>query len=166
MRFPDTKLVNWVDYRERLALEVRKLAPRTVILPYWEARHPDHYHASEIAFDACFLAGLRKLDPASTPGRPFNVIYSSLYANVTPSFVVDITRQFDRRMESLLAYKSQYGDSAEESNLFPAEAEIRERLAGIARFYGNLIGVRYAEPFVVRETMRVDDVVALGVRSF
>ena len=63
MRFPDTKLVNWVEYREKLALEIRALTPRTVILPYWQARHPDHYHASEIAFDACFLAGLRKLDP-------------------------------------------------------------------------------------------------------
>jgi bacillithiol biosynthesis deacetylase BshB1 len=166
MRFPDTKLVNWVDYREKLALEIRALAPRTVILPYWQARHPDHYHASEIAFDACFLAGLRKLDPETKPGRPFNVIYSSLYANVMPTFVVDITRQFERRMESLLAYKSQYGDGAEPSDLFPQAAEIRDRLAGIARFYGNLIGVKYGEPFIVRETMRVDDIVSLGVRSF
>ena len=69
MRFPDTKLVNWVEYRERLALEIRQLRPRTVILPYWEARHPDHYHAAEIAFDACFLAGLRKLDPETEPRR-------------------------------------------------------------------------------------------------
>jgi bacillithiol biosynthesis deacetylase BshB1 len=103
MRFPDTKLVNWVDYRERLATGIRLLRPRTVILPYWEARHPDHYHASEIAFDACFLAGLSKLDPATPPSRPFNVIYSTMYANVTPSFVVDITREFERRMESLFA---------------------------------------------------------------
>lgn len=166
MRFPDTKLVNWVEYREKLALEIRSLQPRTVILPYWEARHPDHYHASGIAFDACFLAGLRKLDPATPPGRPFNVIYSSLYANVTPSFVVDITKEFERRMHSLLAYKSQYGEGTEASELFPEVAEIRSRLAGIARFYGNLIGVKYGEPFVIRETMRVDDVVALGVRSF
>jgi N-acetylglucosamine malate deacetylase 1 len=166
MGFPDTKLVNWVEYREKLALKIRALTPRTVILPYWEARHPDHYHASGIAFDACFLAGLRKLDPETPPGRPFNVIYSSLYANVTPTFVVDITREFDRRMDSLLAYKSQYGDASEASDLFPQSAEIRDRLAGIARFYGNLIGVKYGEPFVIRETMRVDDVVSLGVRSF
>lgn len=166
MRFPDTKLVNWVDYREKLAMEIRRLTPRTVILPYWEARHPDHYHASEIAFDACFLAGLRKLDPVTEPGRPFNVIYSGMYANVTPSFVVDITREFDRRMESLFAYQSQYGDLTEASALFPQAADIRDRLAGIARFYGNLIGVRYGEPFVIKETMRVDDVVSLGVRSF
>jgi N-acetylglucosamine malate deacetylase 1 len=166
MRFPDTRLVNWVEYREKLALEIRALQPRTVILPYWQARHPDHYHAAEIAFDACFLAGLRKLDPATAPGRPFNVIYASMYANVTPSFVVDITKEFDLRMDALFAYKSQYGDSADASDLFPQASEIRDRLAGIARFYGNLVGVKYGEPFTVRETMRVDDVVALGVRSF
>src|SRR4029079_6734952 len=136
---------------------IRGLQPRTVILPYWEARHPDHYHAAGIGFDACFLAGLWMLDPATEPGRPFNVIYSSMYANVTPSFVVDITREFDRRMESLFAYKSQYADTAEASDSFPQASEIRDRLAGIARFYGNLIGVKYGEPYVVKETMRVDD---------
>jgi LmbE family N-acetylglucosaminyl deacetylase len=137
-----------------------------VILPYWEARHPDHYHAAEIGFDACFLAGLRKLDPASEPARPFNVIYSAMYANVTPSFVVDITREFDRRMDALFAYESQYGARDEATGLFPDAVEIRDRLAGIARFYGNLIGVKYGEPYVVKETLRVDDVLSLGARTF
>jgi N-acetylglucosamine malate deacetylase 1 len=166
MRFPDTKLVNWVEYRETLAREIRALRPRTVILPYWEARHPDHYHASAIAFDASFLAGLRKLDPDTEPGRPYKVIYSSMYANVTPSFVVDISRQFDARMASLFAYESQYGPQDTASDLFPAKSEITDRLAAIARFYGNLIGAKFGEPFVVRETLRIDDVVAMPVRTF
>lgn len=166
MRWPDTRLINTVGYRESLALEIRRLKPRTVILPYWEARHPDHYHAGAIALEAAFLAGLRKLDPTSDPHRPFKVIYSSLYANVTPSFVVDISGQFDRRMESLFCYQSQYGAQAAASDLFPGTDEIRERMAAIARFYGNLIGVRYGEPFMVKETMRVDDVVAWNVRTF
>ena len=166
MGFPDTKLVNWVEYRERLAREIRSLRPRTVMIPYWEARHPDHYHAGAIAFDASFLAGLQKLDPETTPARPFKVIYSSMYSNVTPSFVVDISAHFERRMESLFCYASQYGVQDGASGLFPNEAEIRERLAAIARFYGNLIGVKYGEPFVVKETMRIDDVVAMPVRTF
>jgi N-acetylglucosamine malate deacetylase 1 len=166
LRFPDTRLVNWVEYREALAREIRRLRPRTVILPYWEARHPDHYHAGAIAFDACFLAGLRKLDSETEPARPYKVIYSSMYANVPPSFVVDISRHFDRRMESLFSYDSQYGSHVAASELFPARSEITDRLAAIARFYGNLIGVKYGEPFVVKETMRADDVVALPVRTF
>jgi N-acetylglucosamine malate deacetylase 1 len=166
MRFPDTKLLNWAEYRERLAMEIRQAQPRTVIIPYWDARHPDHYHASEIAFDACFLAGLRKLDAASEPHRPYKVIYSSLYANVTPSFVVDITAYFDSRMRSLFCYESQYGSHEEGSSLFPDQQEISDRLAGIARFYGNLIGVKYGEPYVVKETMRLDDIVTLAPRTF
>jgi LmbE family N-acetylglucosaminyl deacetylase len=149
-----------------VAAEIRRLRPRVVILPYWEARHPDHYRASEIGYEACFLAGLRKLDEHSQPHRPFKILYSSVYANVTPSFVVDISAQFERRMQALLAYQSQYGDESGDSSLFPNQAEIHERLAAVARYYGNLIGVRYGEAFVVKETMRVDDVVALGGRSF
>jgi bacillithiol biosynthesis deacetylase BshB1 len=166
LRFPDARLENNLSARMTLAVEIRNLKPRTVILPYWQARHPDHYRTAEMAYEACFLAGLKRLDEYSEAHRPFKVLYSSLYANVTPSFVVDITPQFERRMEALLAYRSQYGRSEEGSGLFPTETEIRERLGAMARFYGNLIGARYGEPFVVKETMRVDDVVALPVRSF
>jgi bacillithiol biosynthesis deacetylase BshB1 len=166
MRFPDTRLINSVEYREKLAVEIRRLRPRTIIIPYWEARHPDHFHAGSIAFDATFLSGLRKLDSDVPPHRPFKLIYSSMYGNVTPSFVVDISPYFERRMESLFCYRSQYGAQDAASELFPDASEIRERLAAIARFYGNLIGVKYGEPFVVKEMMRVDDVVSMPVRSF
>ncbi len=165
MRLPDARLENTVSVRMSLAAEIRKLRPRVVILPYWEARHPDHYRASEIGFEACFLAGLKKLDEETEPHRPAKILYSSLYANVTPSFVVDISAQFERRMAALLAYDSQYGDHPDAADLFPQQQEIRERLGAIARFYGNLIGVEYGEPFVVKETMRVDDITAMGVRS-
>jgi bacillithiol biosynthesis deacetylase BshB1 len=165
LHFPDARLENSMAGRMTLAQRIRELRPRTVILPYWEGRHPDHYRTAELGYEACFLAGLRKIDPYTEPHRPYKVVYSSLYANVTPSFVVDITSQFDRRMESLLAYRSQYGDATEGAALFPDEPEIRDRLASTARFYGNLIGVKYGEPFVVKETMRVDDVVGLPVRS-
>lgn len=163
---PDARLENTLAAKTMLAQEIRRLKPRTVILPYWEARHPDHYRAGEIGFEACFLAGLKKLDESTPAHRPFKVLYSSLYANVTPSFVVDITPHFERRMAALLCYESQYGETTEASTLFPQATEIRERHAAIARFYGNLIGVKYGEPFVVKETLRVDDVVSMPVRSF
>jgi len=165
LRWPDARLENTVSARMSLASEIRNLRPRVVILPYWEARHPDHYRACEIGFEACFLAGLKKLDEETPPHRPHKILYSSLYANVTPSFVVDISSQFERRMSALLAYESQYGAAGEGAELFPSQQEIRERLAAIARFYGNLIGVKYGEPFVVKETMRVDDITTMGVRS-
>ena len=166
LELPDARLENTLAVRLSLMSEIRRLQPRVVILPYWEGRHPDHYRVAEIGYEACFLAGVRKLDEASEPHRPFKVLYASLYANVTPSFVVDISGQFERRMAALLSYESQYGRQGEASDLFPDPEEIRERLAAVARFYGNLIGVRYGEPFVVKETLHVDDVVALGGRSF
>jgi len=165
MRFPDARLENDISARMSLAVKIRELRPRVVILPYWEARHTDHYRAAELGYEACFLAGLKKLDEYSEPHRPHKEIYSALYANVTPSFVVDISAQFEARMSALLSYESQYGARGEGSDLFPQEQEIRERLGAIARFYGNLIGVRYGEPFVVKEAMHVDDIVAMGVRS-
>lgn len=166
MRFPDTRLLNTTEYREKLALEIRRLRPRMVILPWGEARHPDHAHASAIGFDACFLAGLRKLDAETDAARPYKVIYASMYSKITPSFVVDISPWYERRMQSLFCYKSQYGAQSSSSDLFPDEPEIRERLAGIARYYGNLIGVRYGEPYMVKEIMRIDDIVTIPVRSF
>src|SRR5947209_8433314 len=141
LHFPDARLENTMAGRMTLAHRIRELRPRAVILPYWEGRHPDHYRASEIGYEACFLAGLRKIDQYTEPHRPYKIVYASIYANVTPTFVVDISPFFDKRMESLLAYKSQYGEHVEGATLFPDEAEIRDRLSTTARFYGNLIGV-------------------------
>jgi bacillithiol biosynthesis deacetylase BshB1 len=165
LRMPDARLENTLAARMTLAMKIRELRPRVVILPYWQARHPDHYRAGEMGYEACFLAGLKKLDPYSEPHRPFKILYASVYADVKPSFVVDISAQFERRMAALLSYSSQYGATGEGAGLFPKEEEIRERLGAIARFYGNLIGVRYGEPFVVKEAMEIGDIVAMPVRS-
>lgn len=165
LRWPDARLENTITARMTLAGVIRRIRPRVVILPYWASRHPDHYRASEIGYEACFLAGLRRLEEETPPHRPFKILYSSLYANVTPSFVVDISRQFERRMAALLSYTSQYGDSEAASDLFPSHQEIKERLAAIARFYGNLIGVKYGEPFVVKESIQIDDIASMPVRS-
>ncbi len=166
MRFPDARLENNIAARMSLAGRIRRLRPRVVILPYWEARHPDHYRASELGFEASFLAGLKKLDESVPPHRPYKVLYSSLYADVRPSFIVDISPHFERRMEALFCYESQYAATGAATELFPEQSEIRERLGSIARFYGQQIGVKYGEPFVVKEAMQVEDIVAMGVRSF
>ena len=150
-----------------IAQKIRELRPRVVIIPYWEARHPDHYRAGEMAYEACFLAGLKKIDPYTEPHRPYKVVYSSQYANVPPTL-----RGRHHRRSSTGAWircsptASQYGEMETGSGLFPPAQEVRERLAAMARFYGNLIGVKYGEAFVVKETMRVDDLVAMPVRSF
>ncbi len=162
---PDAHLENTFEAKLAIASKIRELQPQVVILPYWEARHPDHYRCSEIGFEACFLSGLRRLELDGEPHRPRKILYASIYADVKPSFVVDISAQFERRLKALLSYRSQYADRADAADLFPSEDEVAERIRAAARTYGMLIDAQYGEPFVVKETMSVDDVVRLGVRS-
>jgi N-acetylglucosamine malate deacetylase 1 len=146
---------------------LREQRPRVVILPYWQGRHPDHYTTSVLGYEACFLSGLTKLavDSPHPPHRPFKIIYATLYYDVRPTFVVDITAQFERRLESLLAYKTQFSDQAAGSQNFPAAAEIRARMEAMARFYGLMAGVTYAEPFLQKEVGRCEDILDIPVQS-
>jgi bacillithiol biosynthesis deacetylase BshB1 len=162
---PDGRVENSWENRLKVARIIRETRPRVVILPYWQARHPDHATASTLGYEACFLSGLKKLDIPGEPHRPFKVIYASLYHDIRPTFVVDITAQFEQRLESLFAYKSQYEDQSAGSKDFPAYAEIRQRLETMARFYGLLAGVDYAEPFVQKEVGLVDNLLMIPVKS-
>ena len=162
---PDGRVENTYENRLKVARVIRQLRPRVLILPYWQARHPDHAIASPLGYEAAFLAGLTKLDLGAAPYRPFKIIYASLYADVRPTFVVDISAQFETRFASLMAYRSQYEDQAAGSGLFPKQAEIRERIAVMAGYYGLLAGVQYAEPFVQKEAGLVEDLLAIPVQS-
>lgn len=168
LEIPDGQVENTHENRVKIARAVRRLQPDVVILPYWEARHPDHYKVAALGYEGCFFAGLKKFDPQSTlaPHRPFKIIYASLYADVRPTFVVDITQQFEARLASLFAYRSQYEDQAEGSGIFVRAAEIRGRIESMASHYGALAGVKYGEPFVQKEVGLVDDITSLPVRSF
>jgi bacillithiol biosynthesis deacetylase BshB1 len=175
---PDGRVENTWENRIKIARVIREQRPHVLILPYWKGRHPDHYTTSVLGYEAAFLAGLKKL--GSTPGsgeaggeaisqlaphRPFKIIYATLYYDVRPSFVVDITNQFETRFQALLAYKSQYTDQSAGSGLFPAQQEIRSRMESMASFYGLLAGVKYAEPFVQKEVGLVEDLAAIPVQS-
>jgi bacillithiol biosynthesis deacetylase BshB1 len=168
---PDGRVENTWDNKLKIARVLRELRPRVLILPYWKGRHPDHYTASVLGYEACFVAGLAKLALEGTDGaplaayRPFKVIYATLYYDVRPTFVVDISEQFETRFQSLMAYGSQYRDQEAGKGLFPMQAEIRARVEAMARFYGMLGGVDFAEPFLQKEVGLVDDLLAIPVRS-
>lgn len=226
---PDGRVENTWENRLKVARVIRKTRPRVVILPYWKGRHPDHYTASKLGYEACFLAGLAKLDvdralsaqqsafsqvasavasvvagedqrsisaakagrtrnrlgttesralPGTAhgessggvgeklaPHRPFKIIYATLYYDIRPTFVVDITDQFEARFESLMAYKTQFSDQEAGKDIFPAPEEIRARVESMARFYGMLAGVTYGEPFLQKEVGLVEDVTAIPVKS-
>jgi N-acetylglucosamine malate deacetylase 1 len=182
---PDGRVENTWENRLKIARVLREERPRVVILPYWQGRHPDHYTCSTLGYEACFLAGLSKLQleaesrkqskstaetqaqtPLSLPPhRPFKIIYATLYYDIRPTFVVDITSQFEARLESIYAYKSQFTDQQAGRGDFPAHAEIRERVATMAGYYGMLAGVKYAEPFLQKEVGLVEDLAMIPVKS-
>ena len=165
---PDGNVQNTYENRLKIAGVLRRLRPRVVILPYWQGRHPDHYTTGTLGYEACFVSGLGKVETPgeqNPPHRPFKIVYASLYADVRPTFVVDITPYVEDRLRALMAYRSQYASQAEGSKLFVPEEEIRERMFAEARHYGLLGGVKYAEPFVQKEVGLVEDLMMVSVQS-
>jgi bacillithiol biosynthesis deacetylase BshB1 len=173
---PDGRVENTWENRLKVASVIRETRPHVVILPYWKGRHPDHYTCSTLGYEACFLAGLAKIALSSQPSasqepsalaphRPFKIVYATLYYDVRPTFVVDITNEFDGKFASIMAYKSQFSDQEEGKDLFPAHDEIRTRVEAMARYYGMLGGVTYAEPFLQKEVGLVDDLLVIPVKS-
>ncbi len=164
---PDARIEATMENKLAIAKKIRQLRPRVVILPYWEGRHPDHYTCSRVGYEACFLAGLKKLPLEGTPFRPFKILYSTMYADVRPTFVVDITEQFERRRQAILCYKSQFAPEkkSDDGEVFLPLDTLQERVSAAVRQYGLMIGTQYAEPFLVREMMQVEDIVKMPVRS-
>ena len=165
---PDGALVNTPEARAIAAGFVRRHRPRTVILHWPEARHPDHQAASQLGRDACFLAGLRNAPIEGSPHRPAKVLYALTYqeAPVKPTFVLDISDQLERKLEAVFAFGSQFGGRAAMGDVFGGARDFREQIRIHAAHYGSLIRRPYGEPYWTRETMTVDDLVAVGVNSF
>jgi len=164
---PDAQLKVTDEYKAAVATAIREFEPHTVILPYWDGRHPDHYTAAKLGYEACFVAGLKNYPLEGLPFRPFKIIYAAAYADARPTFAVDITKQYDRRRQAILAYASQFRPPKHDrkSRVAIPLDELEGRMNLQAGYYGRLIGVKYAEGFVVKEVAQLEDVVKMPVRS-
>ena len=164
---PDAHLHNTEEARRLVVEQIRHFAPRVVILPFPVGRHPDHRVASELGRDACFLAGLAKYDAGGAPHRPFKILYALSYREdpVKPTFVVDVSPQFDRKMAAIRCYGSQFDGAKAAGEIFPTGQDLYSLVETQNAHYGSLIRARYGEPFFTHETMAVDDVMALRVQS-
>jgi bacillithiol biosynthesis deacetylase BshB1 len=165
---PDSRLETSVAQKDVVVEAIRRLQPRVVILPHWEQRHPDHAVASRLVYEASFLAGLRNYrSDLGAPFRPFKLIYALTVTesvDVFPTFVVDITPVWDKKVRAVAAFASQFpgrrdGEGPSPLDLFQRHMEIA------ARRQGQRIGVDYGEGFVTREPMAASDVATLPVRS-
>lgn len=164
---PDAHLHNTDEHRRALVAQLRELRPRVVILPFHRGRHPDHRIASELSRDACFLAGLSEYGEGRAH-RPHKILYALSYREdpLKPTFVVPLTEgQFQRKMEAIRCYASQFEGAESAGEIFPTGQPLYERIETQCRHYGSLIRESYGEPYYTDETVSVEDVVRLSVTS-
>jgi len=164
---PDAHLQNTEEARRAVVSQIRHCSPRVVIIPFPVGRHPDHRVASELGRDACFLAGLAKYDADGAPHRPHKVLYALSYREdpVKPTFVVDISAQFERKLAAIRCYASQFDGAKAAGEIFPTGQDLYSLVETQNAHYGSLIRTRFGEPYFTQETVRIDDVLALDVSS-
>jgi bacillithiol biosynthesis deacetylase BshB1 len=168
LALPDAGIENTADTRAALVQVLRRLRPAVVIAPSPAGRHPDHRVASELVRDACFLAGIVKFAPGLPAHRPRKVLYAIAYREdqVKPTFVVDVSDVFERKLEAIRCYGSQFDGAIQAGEVLPNGEPLYDVVRHQAAHYGSLIRARYGEPFLTLETMRVDDVTTLPVSTF
>jgi len=166
--FPDGGIQNTPETRAKLAVAIRRLKPRIVITHSQHGRHPDHPIVAQLVRDACFVAGLKKVEPKVAPHRPLKVIHALSFRedNQKPTFVVDISEAFEKKLEAIACYKSQFGEAVQAGEVYPNGEPLSDLIRHHAAHYGSLIRCRYGEPFYTTETMRVEDVASLEVATF
>jgi bacillithiol biosynthesis deacetylase BshB1 len=165
---PDAGIENTPATREKLARVIRRFQPKVVIAPPLQGRHPDHWVSAQLIRDACFIAGLAKVAPDVPKHRPHKVLHALAYRQdfVRPTFVVDITDEFEQKMAAVRAYSSQFDGAIQAGEVYPNGEPLYDVVTHHAATYGSLIRTRYGEPYFTTEMMRVDDVTALEVATF
>ena len=165
---PDGGVTNTPITRAQLAVAIRRFQPTVVIAPSMRGKHPDHTVSAQLIRDACFVAGLKKVEPDVPAWRPRKVIHCLAYRedNIKPTFVVDITDVFERKMEAIRCYSSQFDEATQAGEVSPNSEPLYDIIRHHAAHYGSLIRTQYGEPFYTTETMRADDVAALEVATF
>jgi bacillithiol biosynthesis deacetylase BshB1 len=168
LALPDAGVANTAETRRALGAVIRRLRPQVVIVPAQNGRHPDHRVTAELVRDACFLAGLAKADPGQDPHRPRKILHAITYRedHLKPTFVVDISAEFEAKLEAIRCYASQFEGATGGGEVYPNGEPLYEIVRHQAAHYGSLIRCTYGEPFYTTETMRVDDVMALEVSTF
>ena len=165
---PDAGIVNTPETRRLLTRALRRLRPAIVIAPAQQGRHPDHRVTSELVRDACFVSGLAKVEPDLEKHRPRKVLHCITYRedHIRPTFVVDISAEFEQKMAAVRCYESQFEGEIQAGEIYPNGEPLYDIATHYAATYGALIRTRYGEPFFTTEAMRVDDITTLEVATF
>jgi N-acetylglucosamine malate deacetylase 1 len=140
---------------------LRKYRPRIVINHYWRARHADHIATSQIVTEACYLSGLAKLETGQERWRPKRILYHQVLYDVVPSFVVDVSAEIDQKWRAIKAHRSQFYDpESKEPETILSAPTFLDMIETRMRYWGGLIGVSHAEPFLTNEPFAIPDLIA------
>ncbi|WP_347925514.1 bacillithiol biosynthesis deacetylase BshB1 [Pontimicrobium sp. SW4] len=164
MEFADGFFINDKEHQLELIKMIRKYRPEIVLCNAIDDRHIDHGKGSQLVSDACFLSGLLKIDTKcpdedgwQEPWRPKHVYHYIQWKNIEPDFVVDVTGFMNKKMDSVLAYKTQFFDPASKEPETPiSSSNFTDSIVYRARDLGRLIGVDHGEGFTVERYVAVD----------
>ena len=152
LRWPDGGIAETPDTIRSAVDLIRRHQPRTIAIPYWDDRHPDHVAASRVLRAAAFKSGLRRYETAADPWRPDWVCYYFINDGATPSFVVDVSAHYERKRAALDCFRSQFAPP--DAGAVPTRltaSTFRQLIESRDAQFGALAGVRFAEGLVVRE---------------
>ena len=158
LRLPDRGLGLFREQIELITLEIRKFKPKVVFAPYWEDRHPDHVMCSKMVTEAVFNAKLRKMLPDTEAWQVQQFYYYYINDAGRPDLLVDVSGQYERKMNALRAYASQFNEvqKGEDRVATPLTDGYVERVAARDRLFGQMRAAQYAEGFAVKVPYMVD----------
>lgn len=162
LKIPDGNIEVNNENKMKVIKAIRQTTPTIVFAPYPDDRHPDHIHAGNLVTEATFYTGLVKIKTSFPKHRPNRVLYYLTTYEFEPSFIVDISKQFSTKLKALRAYQSQfYNPNWPGEDTFVSSKWFMEAVDFRARHFGWMAGVKYGEPFWIREKLVLDDIVSL-----
>jgi bacillithiol biosynthesis deacetylase BshB1 len=167
LELPDGDVQASAGAKRKVVEVIRTYRPRLIMIPYYRDRHPDHYHASELAYEGAFAAGLARYETGQANYRPAKVLYYMRWYAFEPTFIVDISAQFDRKMEAVYAYATQFkADDTSYQQTRLTTPQFHWELVHRMGYYGSLIQKQYGEGFLVRGKLEVEDPLQAKFSSF
>lgn len=167
LKLADGNIVNTPETRLRLIEIIRAYRPDVLLFPHWLERHPDHEHAHQLCREAWFFAGLEKIETTvegkrQEPFRPRCYYHYMQTYEFTPSFVIDISDEYEQREQSVLAFASQFHNPlSRERETFLSSPEFLQMLRTRFEYFGDRIGTRYGEPFFSVNMLGFSDLFSL-----
>jgi len=158
LKLEDSNIVNDKPSRKKVIDAVRKYRPRMALIPYHKDRHPDHENSYKLLKDALFISGLIKFETGVDSHRPSIILNYMLHHEFKPSFIVDISEYYEDKFRAAAAYKSQfYSDMSKKVMTYIASKDFSDVIRVRHRSMGSRIRAEYGEPYLVEQSMRVDD---------